>query len=70
MIGERDRALLAAVGFTDIANEFGDRLGEARAAMEASATSLPPEELNGVEFRLSSSIVQCCGWGRRGGVVG
>jgi hypothetical protein len=35
-----------------IARAFGDRLAEARAAMEALATSLPPEELNRVGFRL------------------
>ena len=31
---------------------FGDRLGEVRAAMEALAASLPPDELNRVGFRL------------------
>jgi hypothetical protein len=31
---------------------FGERLDEARAAMEAGAASLPPEELNRVGFRL------------------
>jgi hypothetical protein len=31
---------------------FGDRLGEARAAIEALAASLPPEELNRVGFQL------------------
>jgi hypothetical protein len=35
-----------------ISRAFGDRLGEARAAMEALAASLPPEELNRVGFRL------------------
>ena len=35
-----------------IARAFGDRLGEARAAMEALAASLPPEELNRIGFRL------------------
>jgi len=35
-----------------IARAFGDRLGAARAAMEALATSLPSEELNRVGFRL------------------
>jgi hypothetical protein len=35
-----------------IAPAFGDRLGEARVAMEALAASLPPEELNRVGFRL------------------
>jgi hypothetical protein len=33
-----------------IARAFGDRLGEARAAMDALAASLPPEELNRVGF--------------------
>jgi hypothetical protein len=35
-----------------IVRAFGDRLGEARAAMEGLAASLPPEELNRVGFRL------------------
>jgi hypothetical protein len=35
-----------------IANAFGDRLDEARAAMEALADTLPPEELNRVGMRL------------------
>ena len=35
-----------------IARAFGDRLGEARAAMEVLAAPLPPEELNRVGFRL------------------
>lgn len=35
-----------------LARAFGDRLGEVRAAMEALAASLPPEELNRVGFRL------------------
>jgi hypothetical protein len=35
-----------------IAQAFGDRLTEARRAMEALAASLPPEELNRVGFRL------------------
>jgi len=35
-----------------IARSFGDRLGEARAAMEALVASLPPEELNRVGLRL------------------
>jgi len=35
-----------------VARAFGDRLGEARAAMESLAASLPPEELNRVGFRL------------------
>ncbi len=35
-----------------IVRAFGDRLGDARGAMEALAASLPPEELNRVGFRL------------------
>jgi hypothetical protein len=34
-----------------VARAFGDRLGEVRGAMEALASSLPPEELNRVGFR-------------------
>jgi hypothetical protein len=34
------------------ARAFGDRLGEVRAAMEALAAPLPPEELNSVGLRL------------------
>ena len=54
-----------------IARAFGDRLAEARAAMEALAASLPPEELNRVGFRLYEQFrpdepegVQ--GWGAKG----
>jgi hypothetical protein len=35
-----------------LARAFGDRLGEVRAAMEALAASLPPDELNRIGFRL------------------
>jgi hypothetical protein len=35
-----------------IARAFGDRLGEARVAMESLAAFFPPEELNRVGFRL------------------
>jgi hypothetical protein len=54
-----------------IARAFGDRLGEARAAMEALAASLPPEELNRVGFRLYERfrpdvLEGAQGWGRRG----
>jgi hypothetical protein len=35
-----------------IARAFGDRLADARAAMEGLAASLPPEGLNRVGFRL------------------
>ena len=35
-----------------LARAFGDRLGEVRAAMEALAASLPPDELNRTGFRL------------------
>ena len=37
---------------TYLTRAFGDRLGEVRAAMEALAASLPPDELNRVGFRL------------------
>jgi hypothetical protein len=50
---------------------FGDRLGEARAAMEALAASLPPEELNRVGFRLYERFrpdvpAGAEGWGQGG----
>ena len=35
-----------------LARAFGDRLGEVRAAMEALAASLPPDDLNRTGFRL------------------
>ncbi len=35
-----------------LARAFGNRLGEVRAAMEALAASLPPDELNRTGFRL------------------
>jgi hypothetical protein len=35
-----------------LARAFGERLGEVRAAMEALAASLPPDELDRVGFRL------------------
>jgi hypothetical protein len=54
-----------------IARAFGGRLDETRAAMEALAASLPPEELNRVGFRLYEAFrpevpegVQ--GWGAKG----
>ena len=37
---------------TYLARAFGDRLSEVRAAMEALASSLPPDELNRTGFRL------------------
>jgi hypothetical protein len=54
-----------------IARAFGDRLGEARAAMEALASSIPPEELNRVGFRLYEQfrpdVPQGAeGWGAKG----
>jgi hypothetical protein len=54
-----------------IARAFGDRLGEARAAMEALAASLPPEELNRVGFRLYERFrpdapADAQGWGAKG----
>jgi hypothetical protein len=45
----RDMPVLAA---DDGTRTFGDRLGEARAALEALAASLPPAELNRIGFRL------------------
>ena len=54
-----------------IARAFGDRLGEARTAMEALAASLPPKELNGVGFRLCERLRPdvpegAQGWGAKG----
>jgi hypothetical protein len=54
-----------------IAWAFGDRLGEARVALEALATSLPPEELNPVGFRLNERFrpdvpERAQGWGAMG----
>ena len=54
-----------------VARAFGDRLGEARAAMEALAASLPPEELNRVGFRLYERFRPdvpegAQGWGAKG----
>jgi hypothetical protein len=47
-----NNAKLASVrrAASHIATAFGDRLGEARAAMEQMAASLPPEWLNRVGF--------------------
>ena len=58
-----------------IARAFGDRLGEARAAMEAFAASLPPEELNRVGFRLYERFRPdvpegAQGWGAKGELYG
>jgi hypothetical protein len=47
-----DETARSAGGRRNAAKAFGDRLGEARGAMEALAASLPPEELNRVGFRL------------------
>lgn len=54
-----------------VARAFGDRLAEARAAMEALAASLPPEELNRVAFRLYERFRPevpegVKGWGAKG----
>jgi hypothetical protein len=54
-----------------VARAFGDRLAEARAAMEALAESLPPDELNRVGFRLYERFRPDVpegvkGWGREG----
>lgn len=56
---------------TYIARAFGDRLGEARAAMEVLAASLPPEELNRIGFRLYERFRPevpegTQGWGAKG----
>jgi hypothetical protein len=53
-----------------VSRAFGDRLSEARAAMEALAASLPPEELNRVGFRLYERFrpdvpAGVDGWGRK-----
>ena len=51
-----------------VSRAFGDRLGEARAAMERLAASLPPEELNRVGFRLyARSSGRTCRRARRDG---
>jgi len=54
-----------------IARAFGDRLAEARGAMETLAASLPPEELNRVGFRLYERFRPdvpegAPGWGAKG----
>jgi hypothetical protein len=54
-----------------VARAFGDRLAEARAAMEMLAASLPPEELNRVGFRLYERFRPdvpegAQGWGAKG----
>jgi hypothetical protein len=41
-----------------VARAFGDRLGDARAAMEALAASLPPEELNSNEGRVFERLTE------------
>jgi hypothetical protein len=54
-----------------IARAFGDRLAEARGAMDALAASLPPEEINRVGFRLYERFRPdvpegAQGWGAKG----
>lgn len=54
-----------------IARAFGDRLRDVRAAMDALAASLPPEELNRVGFRLYEQFrpevpTGAEGWGAKG----
>jgi hypothetical protein len=54
-----------------VTRAFGDRLGEARAAMERLAASLPPEELNRAGFRLYERFRPdvpegAQGWGAKG----
>jgi hypothetical protein len=54
-----------------IARAFGDRLADARAAMDALAATLPPEELNRIGFRLYEQFRPDVphgaeGWGAKG----
>lgn len=54
-----------------VVNAFGNRLDEARTAMEALADMLPPEELNRVGFRLYERFRPdvssgATGWGAKG----
>ena len=54
-----------------IARAFGDRLADARAAMEGLAATLPPEELNRIGFRLYEQFRPdvpegAQGWGAKG----
>jgi hypothetical protein len=54
-----------------IARAFGDRLADARAAMEGLAATLAPEELNRVGFRLYERFRPdvpegAKGWGAKG----
>jgi hypothetical protein len=54
-----------------VARAFGRRLEDARAAMEALAGALPPEELNRVGFRLYEAFRPevpegVAGWGAKG----
>jgi hypothetical protein len=56
---------------TYIAKAFGERLDEARAAMETLAASLPPDELNRIGFRLYEHFRPdvpdgAQGWGAKG----
>ncbi len=56
---------------TYLKRAFGDRLPDARAAMEALAATLPPEELNRVGFRLYEQFRPevpegVKGWGAKG----
>jgi len=70
-VDEGGRPASARSARSYLARAFGDRLAEVRAAMEALAASLPPEELNRVGFRLYERFrpevpegVQ--GWGAKG----
>ena len=56
---------------TYLARAFGDRLGDARAAMEALAASIEPEEINRIGFRLYEAFRPevpegVTGWGAKG----
>jgi hypothetical protein len=53
---------------------FGDRLGEARAAMEAAAANLAPAELNRIGFRIYEGFrpeipAGAEGWGKKGDLM-
>jgi hypothetical protein len=56
---------------SNVPRAFGDRLGEARTAIEALAAAFPPAELNRVAFRLYERFRPdvpegAQGWGAKG----
>jgi hypothetical protein len=70
-IGRDGKPAPAAPVEAYVARAFGNRLGDARKAMEALAATLPPDELNRVAFRVYEQFrpdvpegVQ--GWGAKG----